>query len=374
MNKNLLLGALGAIVLVGLGYYFFQQSKVETAYESQTGATPPAPNIYITENVPPSTPPPAPLPPKADAPTVETDQNVSASDSTAIVAGKVKPNGASTKYWFEYGESTALGSRSTAQAVGSGFTLISAPAYIMGLRANTLYYFRLSAQNSFATVNGGTYTFRTNSNPPPKATAPTTRTTSATEISRTTANVNGEVNPNGSEAVYWFEYGKDTNFGNVTALQSGGDGTVSTVISSSLSSLEPATKYYFRLNAQNKYGTINGGILNFTTQGPPAPISPTVTTTEASNLASTSATLMGHINPNGAETTYWFEYSKDSLLGSLIGNGTAPITLDGGSAVVTARTDVSNLQPDTKYFYRLVGKNSAGTSRGDIISFRTKQK
>ncbi len=374
MNKNLLLGVLGAIVLVGLGFYLFEKSSNKTAYENQSPPTSSAPNIYVTQTTPPPPSPSPSVPPKSDAPTVETSEHVSTSDSTAVVTGRVNPNGAATKYWFEYGESTSLGSRSVAQALGSGFASIAAPTYITGLRANTLYYFRLNAQNSFATVNGATYSFRTNDSPPPKGTIPPiTRTTSATGISRTSANLNGELNPNGSATTYWFEYGKDTNFGNVSALESGGDGTAMMVISAPASSLDPLTKYYFRLNAQNKYGTVNGSVQSFTTQGPPAATLPTVKTGGTSNITNSSAALMGQINPGGAESTYWFEYSEDSLLGSLIGNGTTPTTVDAGTATVTARADLGNLRANTKYFYRIVGKNSQGTVRGDIASFTTKQ-
>jgi hypothetical protein len=80
---------------------------------------------------------------KPDAPVVVTGTNPAVSSSTAIVTGQVKPNGAFTTYWFEYGETTALGSRTVSQQIGSGYALLSTPAFITGLKANTLYYFRL---------------------------------------------------------------------------------------------------------------------------------------------------------------------------------------------------------------------------------------
>ncbi len=89
----------------------------------------------------------------------------------------------------------------------------------------------MSAKNSFATVNGTTTTFQTNNNPPVPGSAPTVSTTSASSISRNNSNINGQVDPNGWQTNYWFEYGKDTNLGSVTALQAAGSGDDSTNVS-----------------------------------------------------------------------------------------------------------------------------------------------
>lgn len=308
---------------------------------------------------------------KPDAPVVETGASSFVSSSTVVVNGKVKPNGASTSYWFEYGETTGLGNRTVSQQVGSGYTSTPTPAYITGLRANTVYYFRLSAKNSLGTVNGGTLTFKTNNNPPLPGLAPTTSTSSASNVSRTAANVNGSVNPNGWQTSYWFEYGKDNNLGFVTAFQSAGNGNSSINVSMSLSGLEAQTRYYFRLNAQNQYGTINGAILNFTTNGPAYPSAPSVTTTSASNITTSGAKLNGRVNPNGADTNYWFEYSQDSLLGTLIGNGSPIQTLNAGDSSVNVEQNITGLAKNTRYYYHLVGRNSYGTVTGSIVSFKT---
>jgi hypothetical protein len=109
-------------------------------------------------------------------------------------------------------KNSSLSSKTVSQQIGSGFISLSSPAFITGLKANTLYYFRLSANNNFGTTSGATYSFKTNNNPPVQGVAPTVRTNSAGNISRTGANLNGIVNPNGFQTKYWFEYGKDTNF------------------------------------------------------------------------------------------------------------------------------------------------------------------
>ncbi len=307
------------------------------------------------------------------APVVTTTTGALVSNSTAAVNGRVTPNGAQTTYWYEYGSTTALGTRTTPQALGSGFSAITAPVFITGLSPNTTYYFRLSARNAYGTVNGDTFTFTTNSTPPPQGNAPTTRSSAATSVSRTTANLNGTVNPNSSSTSYWFEYGETTNLGNTTAFQGAGSGSAVSNVSVSVSSLKPLTKYYFRLNAQNQFGTVNGSIESFTTTGPAAPGQPSADTTPASGIATSSVTLTGRVNPNGASTTYWFEYGTDSLLGNLIGSGTAHQAVGSGTATVDASAEIRGLAQNTRYYYRVVAQNSYGTIRGDIQNFRTRQ-
>lgn len=162
-----------------------------------------------------------------------------------------------------------MGSKTSNQTIGSGFVAIQAPGYITNLVKNTTYYFRLVAENQYGKVVGSQYSFKTTEGTPaPVGNAPTTKTVSASGVSRTTSNLNGEVNPNKASTQYWFEYGKTTELGNTSSFESSGDGNAKISVSISLSNLQPLTTYYFRLNAQNQFGTINGSILSFKTLGP----------------------------------------------------------------------------------------------------------
>lgn len=367
MNKNILIGLLAAAVVVVGGILIVNMNNSNISSQTATSTSP-----GVTSTNPTQSPTPTPTQ-QTSAPTVITTNATVASNSTVVLIGKVTPNGAQTSYWYEFGKTNTLGSRTTVQAVGSGFGAINAPAYITGLNANTTYFYRLVAQSALGTVAGAMYSFSTNNNPPPQGKAPTMRTSAATNVSRTGANANGETNPNGSQTTYWFEYGEGSDLGSVSAFQSAGTGTASMNISVSLTNLKPLTKYYFRANAQNQFGTANGAILNFTTPGPAAPSVPTVTTSGASNVATSSATLNGHVNPNGDPTTYWFEYSLDSLLKNIT-SGTPRTQMTGsGTASVAVSAKAAGLQRNTKYFYRLVATNSFGTVSGPIVTFQTKR-
>lgn len=360
MNKNILIGVVAVIILGGIVIYAVNRNP---AVETPPDTTP---TVVQTDTTPPV------AIPKPGAPIVTTATVVSPTASTAVVNGKVYPNGSFTSYWFEYGTTPDNTSRSSAQIIGSGYVNIPTPAYITGLTANTKYYFRLVAENSYGKVAGVQYAFQTTlTTPPAQGNAPTTKTTPATAIERATANVNGTINENGSYSTFWFEYGDSANLGSVTALQSiSGEGTLS--VSASLSDLRAQTKYWFRLNAQNQYGTVNGAIMTFTTKSPIASASkPTVNTDPATNLKATTAQINGRINPNGAQTSYKFEYSRDSLLGSIIGTTTATSQIPAGTALVSVSADLSGLVKDTRYYVRLTAENSQGIVKGDIENFKT---
>ena len=373
MNKNttiVLVSALAAIVILGGGYFLFANNnqQANTAATVDTTQNPTTPTTSTTPTTP-VTPTPTPT---LSIPTVETRSNYSATISSAFVDGQVTPNGILTTYWFEYGATTSLGNKTVGQNIGSGFSPISSPQYISGLQSNSIYYYRLSASNSLGTMNGVIYKLQTNSNPAPKAAAPSAHTTNASSITRVSANLNGQVSPNGFQTNYWFEYGKTNNLGNITSITSTVSINSASNIVAALSGLDPLTKYYFRLNAQNQFGTVNGTTLNFTTQGPLNAGLPVVTTSGATSVTNSSARVNGKINPSSADSTYWFEYSTDSVLGSLIGNGTPVQNIKAGTTTTNVQGNLSSLNKNTKYYYRLVGNNQYGKVYGSISSFTTK--
>ncbi len=369
MNKNIIIGILAAIVIVGgLGYWVIKNSENSTTGTS-TATVVNTNDTTDTSNNPPNVVAVA----QPSQPSVTTASSVGTTDTTAIVTGTVTPNGAPTTYWFEYGKTSDLGSKTANQTIGSGYALIQTPAYISNLTKDTTYYFRLVAENRLGRVVGNQFTFKTSvGTPVPVGSAPIAKTLSATAISRTTANINGEVTPNKTDTQYWFEYGSTSELGNTSAIASVGSGSSKVPVSTSLVNLEPATTYYFRLNAQNKFGTINGSIFSFKTDGPAAISAPKVNTNNATGVSTTTASLQGSINPNGAQTSYWFEYSTDSLLSSVLIHSTDKITLSGSRNVTSVREDITDLASKTTYYFRLVAENSQGIVRGDNMSFKTK--
>ena len=364
MNKNFAIFGLVLLLLVG-GSLIYVMGRTVPISDNELPA--PSDTSNNTNNTNTTTKQ------EAGSPNVITNSSVSPSDTTAIVNGTVNPKGAFTSYWYEYGNTSNLGSKTGNQTIGSGFVAIQAPGYITELVKNTTYYFRLVAENQYGRVTGSQFTFKTTEgNPPPVGNAPTTKTLAANGVSRTTANLRGEVTPNKAETQYWFEYGKTTQLGNTSAFSGAGSGNAKVPVSISLSDLEPLTTYYFRLNAQNQFGTINGSILNFKTLGPSASRAPSVTTGSATPIGKTDAVLHGTVTPNFSETKYWFEYSVDSIIGSILVQTTDPVSVGAGGNVVPVDKSISDLQPNTTYYFRIIGQNNLGTARGEEHTFKTK--
>jgi len=93
---------------------------------------------------------------------------------------------------------------------------------------------------------------------------------------------------------------------------------------------------------------------------------PSVITSDAVNITSSSATFRGSINPNGLTTTYWFEYGTHGFT-----YRTPSFSIVSGTHFVSVTESVSGLSPGTTYFFRIVASNSVGTQQGNNQLFNT---
>ena len=98
-----------------------------------------------------------------------------------------------------------------------------------------------------------------------------------------------------------------------------------------------------------------------------APAAPAATTGAATNVAQSSVTVAGTVNPNGTATSYYFQYGTSASYGS-----NTPSTAAGaGTADVPVSANLSGLTPSTTYHYRAVAVSSAGTTDGPDQTFTT---
>jgi hypothetical protein len=86
------------------------------------------------------------------------------------------------------------------------------------------------------------------------ASTPAAVTGAATNVTRTSATLNGTVNPNGQQTTYFFQYGRSTAYGSSTPTASAGAGTTATRVSASIGGLARRTTYHFRLVAIDAQG------------------------------------------------------------------------------------------------------------------------
>ena len=218
---------------------------------------------------------------------------------------------------------------------------------------------------------------------------PFAATSAATGVTGTSGVLNGRVAPTGggdiTECV--FEYVDQVDYKPNTANPYGaghsvpcspnapyaGPGNVSAVVTG----LNAGTTYHFRIVAKDANGTDSTGDSTFMTQGP------SVVEESATNVASTSATLQGEIDPNGTATTYRFEYLADEAYEANLnedkqGFAGAVVEPVSGASIGSAtevETVVSQhlqeLLPNTPYRYRLTAINALGSDTGVAETFTT---
>jgi virginiamycin B lyase len=99
--------------------------------------------------------------------------------------------------------------------------------------------------------------------------SPLATTDDASEVSSTTAMLNGLVAPRGAATTVYFEYGPTAAYGYRTAGQAIGDGDATVPASARLADLAPRSTYHYRLVATSVIGTVRGADTTVTTSAPP---------------------------------------------------------------------------------------------------------
>jgi phosphodiesterase/alkaline phosphatase D-like protein len=95
---------------------------------------------------------------------------------------------------------------------------------------------------------------------------PVAVTGSASQITSTSAMLNGTVNPNGQNTVAWFQWGTDASYAsNTAAVLISGTNVAPVAVSNLLNGLTPLTRYYYRLAASNNVSLSFGAGLSFIT-------------------------------------------------------------------------------------------------------------
>jgi phosphodiesterase/alkaline phosphatase D-like protein len=193
--------------------------------------------------------------------------------------------------------------------------------------------------------------------------APIVTTQAATSIGLTGAVVHGTINPEGQPTDYAFQWGPTAGYGHETTLASAGSSTSTAAISAGLTGLAPGTKYHFRAIAIISTGAVTVGVdKTFVTTGTaPAPSAPpAVSTQSATQLAQSSMTLNGLVDPKGKPTAYYFEYGTTTKYGY----ETASADAGAGNNDVKATAQLTGLAANTTYHFRLVAVSAGGTALG----------
>jgi len=290
-------------------------------------------------------------------PGISTNAASNVASSSAKLNGELTDlNDESCQVWFEYGKTTSYG-QTTSKKTKYSPTAFSAT--VSGLQPDTTYHFRAVAKNSRKTSYGSDRTFHTGQAPPQVT------TNDASNVGHDSAKLNGHLDAAGaSSCQVWFVYDTSSHADigdyahSTSKIQKGSASS----FSSTISGLSVNTTYHFRAVAENDAGTAVGDDVTFTTHI----ILPSVSTIDAENVTSNSATLRGVMEDMGGvnQCQIWFEYGETTSYGHSTENFS--IGSEGNFNV-----DISSLMPGTKYHFRAVAKNSEGIAYGDDKNFTT---
>lgn len=205
--------------------------------------------------------------PLATLPDVVTGAAMDRSTTGATLTGTVNPDEIPvTGCEFEYGTETSYGQTvpcTTSPGAGNAPVEVTAP--ISGLESGVFYHYRLVASNANGTNVGHDAALLT-------LHVPLVERTWSTEVGISTATLNAEVNPFGSETTYHFEYGTTTSYGTSAPVPDGALPAEDTElqVDQSLTGLLPETTYHYRIVAVNSSGTAPGPDRAFTTAAAPS--------------------------------------------------------------------------------------------------------
>ena len=202
----------------------------------------------------------------------------------------------------------------------------------------------------------------------PEAEKPTVVTKSVGEVTETSAKVVGQVTEDGGaevteRGVCWSTTSAPEVIDYRMKDAEGGLG----IYEVNVANLLPNTTYYVRAYATNEKGVSYGEELTLTTLKEIE--LPTVATAEVKDVTETTAVSGGEVvSDGGAEVTArgicWSTKHNPTLEDEY--------TIDG-KGVGSFTSEMTDLEPDTKYYVRAYATNEKGTAYGEEVSFTTEE-
>ncbi len=124
-------------------------------------------------------------------------------------------------------------------------------------------------------------------------------------------------------------------------------------------------------------GTLEGALVFASSEGltlsasgaPSGPVAPVVVTEAAKGVTKSSAELAGRIVAKGVATTYQFEYGTTTHYGGKI--PVSPVSAGDSRLAIGVSQELTGLEANTLYHYRIAATNSAGTTYGGDETFAT---
>jgi hypothetical protein len=326
---------------------------------------------------------PGPTPPAPN-----TDAASAVTHHTATLNGDLNPGGIAggIAFYFSYNLGTSCtGPGSIATPVDNGGTNamgssdVPESTQISGLQPAKQYASCFVAENAFGATYGPPVTFITGS--PTVVSSPLIESESATGVTPFDAVLEAHLETENGASTYQFEYATNEALTGATVVGAGslpGDLEEHTAGPVDLGgTLTPGTVYYYRLVATNANGTTTGNVEHFTTL---TTENPGVEGESSSAITQSTATLTGAVNPVFQTVTACeWQYVTETTFNATGFTGTpttaqcAPSAgeLGQGGSSVPVSANLTGLQANTTYYYRLLASNATGTTEGTPEHFLT---
>lgn len=297
------------------------------------------------------------------APFVKTDAVSDLTPTSFVMNGRVNPNGKSTKVWFEYGKTEALGSKTASKNLAASYANTDYNFSVVNLVSGDAYYYRIVAENSLGLKKGAILN------------------TNLTEGSRLTIEPEHLAAKVGEEISFNAYYDADGPSGDGdrvsvadSVLWVPSDGKIASHQGNGKFRLESAgnadiVAYY---NPGGEVKNIND-LENFVASSSLFSVEEAgengeyLSTGEAVHIGTSGATLEGEV-VGGKSVKAWFEFGPTDQLGE----STEPEYFES-TGTVPVSAEIGGLWPDTAYYYRIVRSSGFSDVRyGEVKSFSTK--
>lgn len=206
-----------------------------------------------------------------------------------------------------------------------------------------------STYSSGYTTNGNTSAYGSSSTSISGPTAPQATTNGPASVSSTSAVLNGSINPDNADTKFWFEFGLTQSFGKKTSVEPAGSGNSWQLVTGNISGLESGRTYYYRVVAQNSFGTALGDTRNFNTSNSTGNVT-------SSNVQS-GGQVLGLTTTSGST-------NKTSVTSSKTQSNPRPsfVSLEYSIAdnnILTSISDNSKPKPGDQFTYTIIYRNDS---------------
>jgi len=287
------------------------------------------------------------------------EPNEGLNSTSATVRSSVNPRGASvTEVRIEYGTDGATFPSALSIPISlAGYRGITVGRTLENLEPGTNYFYRFRVLSDLGDSVSRAQTFST-------LAEPEVTITSVSEVTPTTARLNGTVNARNFDSEVTFDFGLDgISFPlSATADPAIVTGSEGVSVSAQIAGLEAGRTYYYRLVAASAGGFAVSGQGSFRTLTPPV-----AELGGAEALSTTRVRVHGTVDAKGSEVTVDFQYWFDSESDAVSVRATpSPVSGEGATEVEATLT---GLTQGTTYSYRIRAVGPGGTGLSETGTF-----